>query len=164
MAMGALGIHPDLKLTGDWNMPNRSSPKARVTETRAPSMSKSHCRARRCATLEVCGPESCRPGGRLFHALCDLADRFLQRRGDPRAMQVGTVLFYVAFHSARAAEDDDFRLSLRTSLDMLVELEPVERWLRPPPAFDPPAGQGQPAPRPYPACAGAELPATRGAG
>lgn len=79
-------------------------------------------------------------------------------------MQVGTVLFYVAFHSARAAEDDDFRLSLRTSLDMLVELEPVERWLRPPPAFDPPAGQGQPAPRPYPASAGAELPATRGAG
>lgn len=77
-------------------------------------------------------------------------------------MQLGTVLFYVAFHSARAAEDDDFRLSLRTSLDMLVELEPVERWLRPPPAFDLPADQ--PAPRPYPTCAGAELPAPRGSG
>jgi hypothetical protein len=143
-------------------MPNRSSPKARVTKTRAPSMNKSARRARRCATLEVCGPESCRPGGRLFHALCDLADRFLQRRGDPRAMQLGTVLFYVAFHSARAAEDDDFRLSLRTSLDMLVELEPVERWLRPTPAFDVPSGR--PAPRPYPTCAGAEIPAPRGSG
>lgn len=117
----------------------------------------------------------------MFHALCDLADRFLQRRGDPWANQLGTVLFYVAFHSARAAEDDDFRLSLRSSLDMLVELEPIERWLpaslpldslagQPAPAPpDSPAGQpapapldlpaGQPAPRPYPTYAGADLPA-----
>ncbi|WP_437603478.1 hypothetical protein WMF28_17960 [Sorangium sp. So ce590] len=140
-------------------MPNRSPPKALSRASSTKNMAR---RARRCATLDVCGPGSCRPGGRLFHALCDLADRFLQRRGDPRAMQLGTVLFYVAFHSARAAEDDDFRLSLRTSLDMLVELEPIERWLRPPPAFDPPAGR--PAPRPYPTCAGADFPAVRGDG
>ncbi|WP_437593912.1 hypothetical protein [Sorangium sp. So ce1000] len=72
------------------------------------------------------------------------------------------MLFYVAFHSARAAEDDDFRLSLRTSLDMLVELEPVERWLRPAPALDPSAGR--PGPRPYPTSAGAELPLARSSG
>ncbi|MGK3963234.1 hypothetical protein WMF38_03475 [Sorangium sp. So ce118] len=94
--------------------------------------------------------------------MCDLADRFLQRRGDPQAIQLGTVLFYVAFHSARAAEEDDFRLSLRTSLDMLVELEPIERWHRPPPALELPAGQ--PTPRPYPTFAGAELPWARGSG
>ncbi|XYI03199.1 hypothetical protein ACMHYB_26940 [Sorangium sp. So ce1128] len=140
-------------------MPNRSSPRALSC---APVTKKAARRPRRRATLDVCGPESRRPGGRLFHALCDLADRFLQRRGDPQAIQLGTVLFYVAFHSARAAEEDDFRLSLRTSLDMLVELEPVERWRRPPPAFELPAGQ--PTPRPYPTFAGAELPAARGAG
>ncbi|WP_438030319.1 hypothetical protein [Sorangium sp. So ce233] len=140
-------------------MPNRSSPKAL---TCAPVTKKAARRARRRATLDVCGPGGRRPGGRLFHDLCDLADRFLQRRGDPRAAQLGTVLFYVAFHSARAAEDDDFRLSLRTSLDMLVELEPLERWLPPPPALDLPASQ--PAPRPYPIYAGADLPAARGAG
>ncbi|MGK3993962.1 hypothetical protein [Sorangium sp. So ce1024] len=140
-------------------MPNRSRPKAL---SRAPVTTKASRRPRRRATLDVCGPGSRRPGGRLFHALCDLADRFLQRRGDPRATQLGTVLFYVAFHSARAAEDDDFRLSLRTSLDLLVELEPLERWLPPRPAPDPP--QGQPAPRPYPQYAGADLPAAGGIG
>ncbi|WP_437338990.1 hypothetical protein [Sorangium sp. So ce394] len=140
-------------------MPNRTRPKAL---SRAPSTQNMARRARRRATLEVCGPGSHRPGGRLFHALCDLADRFLQRRGDPRATQLGTVLFYVAFHGARAAEDEDFRLSLRTSLDMLVELEPLERWQRPPPASDLPAGR--PAPRPYPTYAGADFPQVRGAG
>ncbi|WP_437641064.1 hypothetical protein [Sorangium sp. So ce854] len=140
-------------------MPNRSRTKAL---SRAPVTTKATRRPPRRATLDVCGPGSRRPGGRLFLALCDLADRFLQRRGDPRATQLGTVLFYVAFHSARAAEDEDFRLSLRTSLDMLVELEPIERWLPPPPALDLPAGQ--PAPRPYPFYAGADLPAARGIG
>ncbi|WP_438011288.1 hypothetical protein WME89_23070 [Sorangium sp. So ce321] len=140
-------------------MPNRSSPRALSC---APVTKKAARRPRRRATLDVCGPGSRRPGGRLFHALCDLADRFLQRRGDPQAIQLGTVLFYVAFHSARAAEEDDFRLSLRTSLDMLVELEPVERWLRPPPALELPAGQ--PTPRPYPTFAGADLPGARGSG
>ncbi|WP_437737884.1 hypothetical protein [Sorangium sp. So ce1335] len=135
-------------------MPNRSRSKAQPC---APAPKKAARRPRRRATLDVCGPGSRRPGGRLFHALCDLADRFLQRRADPQATQLGTVLFYVAFHSARAAEDDDFRLSLRTSLDMLVELEPIERWLPPPPALDLPADQ--PAPRPYPLYAGADLPA-----
>ncbi|WP_437682969.1 hypothetical protein [Sorangium sp. So ce131] len=140
-------------------MPNRSRPK---TLSRASSTNNAARRALRRATLDVCGPHSRRPGGRLFHALCDLADRLLQRRGDPWARQIGTVLFYVAFHSARSAEDDDFRLSLRTSLDMLVELEPVERWHRPAPRPDPPAGQ--PAPVPYPTYTGAALPAERGAG
>ncbi|KYF69160.1 hypothetical protein BE11_13555 [Sorangium cellulosum] len=143
-------------------MPKRSSSKALTcaSVTKKPAR-----RARRRSTLDVCGPGGRRPGGRLFHDLCDLADRFLQRRGDPRATQLGTVLFYVAFHSARAAEDDDFRLSLRTSLDMLVELEPIERWLpplSPLPPLDLPASQ--PAPRPYPLYAGADLPAARGAG
>ncbi|MGK4004850.1 hypothetical protein WMF31_19620 [Sorangium sp. So ce1036] len=139
-------------------MPDRSRPRALPC---ASSTKRAPRRAPRRATLDICGPESRRPGGRLFHALCDLADRFLQRRGDPWASQLGTVLFYVAFHSARAAEDDDFRLLLRASLDMLVELEPVERWLPPPPAIDPPAGQ--PAPVPYPTYAGARPPASRGA-
>jgi hypothetical protein len=143
--------------------------------SRAPSTKRAVRRARRRATLEICGPDSRRPGGRLFHALCELADRFLQRRGDPWASQLGTVLFYVAFHSARSAEDDDFRLLLRSSLDTLVELEPIERWLPAPPPPQAPAGQplpqapagqpplqapaGQPAPRPYPTYAGADLPA-----
>ncbi|XXX81999.1 hypothetical protein WMF30_24885 [Sorangium sp. So ce134] len=140
-------------------MPNRSRPKALSRASSTKNMAR---RARRCATLEVCGRGSCRPGGRLFHALCDLADRFLQRRADPRATQLGTVLFYVAFHGARTAEDEDFRLSLRTSLDMLVELEPLERWQRPPPAFDPTTGR--PSPRPYPTYAGADFPPVRGAG
>ncbi|AUX43003.1 uncharacterized protein SOCE26_044430 [Sorangium cellulosum] len=146
-------------------MPNRSRPK---TQSRAPSTTtttstkKAARRVLRRATLDVCGPDSRRPGGRLFHALCDLADRLLQRRGDPWARQIGTVLFYVAFHSARSADDDDFHLSLRTSLDMLVELEPVERWHRPPPPPEPPAGQ--PAPIPYPAYTGAVFPAARSTG
>jgi hypothetical protein len=119
---------------------------------------KARFRARRRATLAICGPDSRRPGGRLFGALCELADRFLQRRGDPWANRLGTVLFYVAFHSARAPEDDDFRLSLRSSLDMLIELDPLgpmeslqplrERGL---PASPPPDPRpGQPAPVPYP--------------
>lgn len=139
-------------------MPDRSRP---GTLSCASSTKRSPRRARRRATLDICGPGSRRPGGRLFHALCDLADRFLQRRGDPWACQLGTVLFYVAFHSARAAEVDDFRLALRTSLDLLVELEPVERWLPPPSGLAPAAGQ--PAPRPYPIYAGAQPPGSRGA-
>jgi hypothetical protein len=122
---------------------------------------------RRRATLAICGPDSRRPGGRLFDALCELSDRFLERRGDPCATRLGTVLFYVAFHSARAAADDDFRLSLRSSLAMLIELEPLEpieplrsvepreRWLPAPPRHDP--LPGQPTPVPYPFFAGDDL-------
>lgn len=124
---------------------------------------KARFRVRRRATLAICGPDSRRPGGRLFGALCELADRFLQRRGDPGANRLGTVLFYVAFHSARAAEDDDFRLSLRSSLDMLIELDPCgpiepmeslhpqhEGPLPAPPQPGLRAGVGPPAPVPYP--------------
>lgn len=98
----------------------------------------------------------------MFHSLCELADRFLQRRGDPWASQLGTVLFYVAFHSARSAEDEDFRLLLRSSLDMLVELEPIERWLPAPPPLPLDTPAGQPAPRPYPTYAGADFSPLRG--